>query len=149
MTTEKEHLPAVTSTNEKFADKVAFVTGAASGIGRATALAFAHAGANVVVSDAADHENQQTARLIDASGRRALAVRCDVTRSEEVKAALDETIGTFGRLDFAFNNAGVEQPVKAAADITEQEWNRIVDISLRGVFLCMKHERSEERRVGK
>jgi NADP-dependent 3-hydroxy acid dehydrogenase YdfG len=130
----------MTPESERFAGKVAFVTGAASGIGRAAALALADAGASVVVADVADEENEQTARLIEASGGRALAVRCDVTRSEDVKAALDEAIGTFGRLDVAFNNAGVEQPVKPLADITEQEWDRILDISLRGVFVCMKHE---------
>ncbi len=130
----------MTTENKRFAGKVAFVTGAASGIGRATAVGFAHAGASVVVADVADKENEQTARLIEASGGRVLALRCDVTRAEDVKAALDETIRTFGRLDYAFNNAGVEQPVKALADITEQEWNRIVDIGLRGVFVCMKHE---------
>ena len=126
----------MTADNESYAGQVTFVTGAASGIGRATALAFAQAGASVVSADVADEENAQTASLIEASGGRALALRCDVTRSEDVKAALDQAIDTFGRLDYAFNNAGVEQPVKALADITEQEWNRIVDISLRGVFLC-------------
>jgi NAD(P)-dependent dehydrogenase (short-subunit alcohol dehydrogenase family) len=102
----------MTTENERFAGKVAFVTGAASGIGRATALAFANAGASVVVADVAEEENAQTARLIEASSSRVLALRCDVTRSEDVKGALDETIGTFGRLDLAFNNAGVEQPVR-------------------------------------
>jgi NAD(P)-dependent dehydrogenase (short-subunit alcohol dehydrogenase family) len=130
----------MTAENERYAGKVTFVTGAASGIGRATALAFAQAGAGVVVADLADEENEQTASLIEASGGRALALRCDVTRSEDVKAALDQAIDTFGRLDYAFNNPGVEQPVKALADITEHEWNRIVDISLRGGFVCMKHE---------
>jgi NAD(P)-dependent dehydrogenase (short-subunit alcohol dehydrogenase family) len=130
----------MTAENERYAGKVTFVTGAASGIGRATALAFAQAGASVVVADVADEENEQTASLIEASGGRALALRCNVTRSEDVKAALDQAIDAFGRLDYAFNNAGVEQPVKEAADITEQEWDRILDISLRGVFLCMKHE---------
>jgi NAD(P)-dependent dehydrogenase (short-subunit alcohol dehydrogenase family) len=130
----------MTVENEPFEGKVAFITGAASGIGRATALAFAQAGARVAVADVADEENEQTASLVRASGGRALALRCDVTRSEDVKAALEETIGTFERLDFAFNNAGVEQPVKALTDITDYEWNRIVDISLRGVFLCMKQQ---------
>jgi NAD(P)-dependent dehydrogenase (short-subunit alcohol dehydrogenase family) len=126
--------------NGSFAGKVAFVTGAANGIGRATALAFARAGANVVVADIAEQGNQETARLIEEQGGRALAIRCDVTRAEDVKAALDKTIETFGRLDAAFNNAGVEQATKAMADITEEEWDRIVAINLRGVFLCMKYE---------
>jgi NAD(P)-dependent dehydrogenase (short-subunit alcohol dehydrogenase family) len=125
----------------KFDGKVAFVTGGASGIGRATALAFAQAGARVAVADVGEQANQETARLIEQNGGRALAVRCDVTRGEDIKAALEKTVATFGRLDFAFNNAGIE-PKKPAptADYDEQEWNRIIDIDLRGVFLCMKHE---------
>ena len=78
--------------------------------------------------------------MIEAAGGRALAVRCDVTRAEDVKAALDTTIETFGRLDAAFNNAGVEQAKKATAAITEEEWDRIIGIDLRGMFLCMKYE---------
>jgi NAD(P)-dependent dehydrogenase (short-subunit alcohol dehydrogenase family) len=123
-----------------FADKIAFVTGATSGIGRATALAFAREGASVVVADVSEHGNRETARMIEQAGGQALAVRCDVSRAEDVKAALDKTIEAFGRLDFAFNNAGVEQPVTPAADLTEEAWNRIVDVDLRGVFLCMKYE---------
>src|SRR5437867_3153496 len=124
-----------------FAGKVAFVTGGASGIGRAAALAFARQGASVVVADVSDEGNQETARLIEQEGGRALAVRCDVRRGEEVKAALDKTMEVFGRLDAAFNNAGIE-PRKPAptAEYDEEEWNRIIDIDLRGVFLCMKHE---------
>src|SRR5947199_3914691 len=123
------------------AGKVAFVTGAANGIGRATALAFTREGAGVVVADVSEHGNQETARLIEEQGGRAVAVRCDVTRAEEVKAALAKTVEAFGRLDFAFNNAGIE-PRKPAptAEYEEEEWNRIIDINLRGVFLCMKHE---------
>ena len=123
-----------------FEDKVAFVTGAASGIGRATALTFAREGGSVVVSDVSEQNVRDTARMIEELGGRALAVACDVTRTEDVKAALYRTIETFGRLDAAFNNAGVENEVKAMADVTEEEWDRIVAVNLRGVFLCMKHE---------
>ena len=124
--------------NQSFEGKVALVTGATSGIGQATALAFARAGASVVVADISQQGVTETADKI--TGGKVLAVRCDVTKAEEIEAALDKTIGTFGRLDFAFNNAGVEQPVTATADLTEAEWDRIVSVNLRGVFLCMKYQ---------
>jgi NAD(P)-dependent dehydrogenase (short-subunit alcohol dehydrogenase family) len=123
-----------------FAGKVAFVTGAANGIGRAAALAFAHEGVIVVAADLSEHGNQETARMIEEAGGRALPVKCDVSRDNDVKVVLEKTVETFGRLDFAFNNAGVEQPITPTADLTQEEWDRIVDINLRGVFLCMKHE---------
>ena len=126
--------------NGSYAGKIAFVTGAGTGIGRATALAFAREGASVVVADVSEQGNRETARMIEAAGGRALAVACDVRQAEDVKAALDKAVETFGRLDVAFNNAGVEQPIMPAADLTEEQWDRIVDIDLRGVFLCMKHE---------
>jgi NAD(P)-dependent dehydrogenase (short-subunit alcohol dehydrogenase family) len=126
--------------NRSYAGKVAFVTGAANGIGRAAALAFAREGASVAVADISERGNQETARMIEEAGGRALAVKCDVSRDDDVKTALEKTVEAFGRLDFAFNNAGVEQPVTPAADLTEKEWDRIVDINLRGAFLCMKHE---------
>src|SRR5215213_9493900 len=127
--------------NGSFAGKVAFVTGAASGIGRAAALAFARAGASVVAADLSEQGNQETARMIEQQGGQALAVRCDVTKAADVKAALDKTIAAFGRLDVAFNNAGIEPNNPApTADYDEDEWHRIIDINLRGVFLCMKHE---------
>jgi NAD(P)-dependent dehydrogenase (short-subunit alcohol dehydrogenase family) len=125
---------------QRFAGKVAFVTGATGGIGRATAIAFAREGASVLVADIAEKGAQETARLIEEHGSRALAVTCDVRRNEDVQRALNAAIETFGRLDFAFNNAGVEYTPKPAADIMEEEWDRIIDIDLRGVFLCMKHE---------
>jgi NAD(P)-dependent dehydrogenase (short-subunit alcohol dehydrogenase family) len=111
-----------TNRNGSFVGKVAFVTGAASGIGRAAALAFAREGASVVAADVSEQGNQ-------------------VTQATDVKAALDKTVEAFGRLDFAFNNAGIE-PRKPAptAEYEEEEWNRIIDTNLRGVFLCMKHE---------
>jgi len=129
-----------TNENGSFAGKVAFVTGAASGIGRAAALAFAREGAAVVAADVSDQGNQDTTRMIEELGGQAIAVRCDVTSGADVQAALDQTVGAFGRLDAAFNNAGVEQKKGATADITEDEWDRIITIDLRGVFLCMKYE---------
>src|SRR6184192_726415 len=131
----------MTNKDKAFAGKVAFVTGAANGIGRAAALAFAREGASVVVADVSEQGNQETGRMIEQQGGRALAVKCNVTQTDDVKAALEKTAAAFGRLDFAFNNAGIE-PRKPAptADYDEEEWNRIIDIDLRGVFLCMKHE---------
>jgi NAD(P)-dependent dehydrogenase (short-subunit alcohol dehydrogenase family) len=126
--------------NGRYAGKVAFVTGAGTGIGCATALAFAREGAGAAVADVSDRDNRETARMIEEAGGRALAFACDVTRTEDVKAALDKTVEEFGRLDVAFNNAGVEQETKAVAEISEEEWDRIVAVNLRGVFLCMKHE---------
>jgi NAD(P)-dependent dehydrogenase (short-subunit alcohol dehydrogenase family) len=126
--------------SDSFAGKVAFVTGAGSGIGRAAALAFAHEGADVVVADVVEEANRETARLVEELGARSLAVTCDVTRSEAVEAALEQTMTTFARLDAAFNNAGIEQTKVAAADLADDEWDRIIAVDLRGVFLCMKHE---------
>ncbi len=130
----------MTATNGNLDGKVVFLTGAASGIGRATALTFAREGVNTVVADIDEHGNQETARMIEDLGGQALAVRCDVTRGEDVRAALNQTVEVFGHLDYAFNNAGAEQQPKPTADITEEEWDRIITINLRGVFLCMKYE---------
>jgi NAD(P)-dependent dehydrogenase (short-subunit alcohol dehydrogenase family) len=140
MSHEVEQTVAATYQTVSFAGKVAFVTGAGSGIGRTRALAFARQGAGVVIADVAEHGSKETARMISELGGQALTVRCDVTQSEEVRAALDQAVNTFGRLDIAFNNAGAEQKVNATADITEEEWDRIIAINLRGVFLCMKYE---------
>ena len=91
-------------------------------------------------ADISERGNTETGRMIEEFGGRSLAVRCDVTRSEDIRRVLDATIKTFGRLDFAFNNAGIEYDIKPTADVTEEEWDRIVGVDLRGVFLCMKHE---------
>ena len=111
-----------TQINGSFTGKVAFITGGSSGIGRATALAFARAGASVVVADIAEQGNQENARLIEQQGGRALAVKCNVTQTDNVKTALDKTVAAFGHLDFAFNNAGIE-PRKPAptAEYDEEE----------------------------
>jgi NAD(P)-dependent dehydrogenase (short-subunit alcohol dehydrogenase family) len=126
--------------SESFTGKVAFVTGAANGIGRAAALAFAREGARVVAADMSEPGNRETVRLIEEAGGRALAVGCDVSREGDVTAALAKAVDAFGGLDLAFNNAGVEQPLAPAAELTPEAWDRIVGIDLRGVFLCMRHE---------
>ena len=124
----------------RFDGKVAFVTGATSGIGRATALAFGCEGASGVVADVATDGNQQTARMIEQAGGQSLAVSCNVTRADDIKAALHAAVERFGRLDIAFNNAGIEQPIKPASEISDDEWDRLVAVNLRGAFLSMKHE---------
>jgi NAD(P)-dependent dehydrogenase (short-subunit alcohol dehydrogenase family) len=131
---------AATNENGNLAGKVAFVTGAGSGMGRTTALAFAREGAAVVAADISNQGNQETVRMITELGVRAVAVRCDVTRSEDVQAALNQAVDAFGRLDIAFNNAGAEQKPSVTVDVTEEEWDRIIAINLRSVFLCMKYE---------
>ena len=126
--------------NEDFVGKVAFVTGAGSGIGRATAIAFAAAGANVIAADRNSDDNNDTVELITSGGGNAIATTCDVTNSDDIQAALQQGIDRFGRLDIAFNNAGVELRPMPAADISEDDWDRVLNINLRGVFLCMKYE---------
>jgi NAD(P)-dependent dehydrogenase (short-subunit alcohol dehydrogenase family) len=123
-----------------FHDRVAVVTGAGSGMGLATAQAFAESGAAVVLADRNEQTLQTATAELTSAGRQALGVACDVSDEEQVAGLVDHAVETFGRLDFAFNNAGVEQATAAAADITEEEWDRIVAINLRGVFLCMKYE---------
>ena len=126
--------------NDGLSGKVAFVTGAGAGIGRAAAQAFAREGASVVVADASEANNRETARIIEQAGGGALAVRCDVSREEDVKAALEKTIEVYGRLDYALNNAGIEQAISPLADLTVEQWDRLIEVDLRGVFLCMKHQ---------
>ncbi len=126
--------------NNEFAGKVALVTGAASGIGRATALAFSAAGASVLVSDVQEEAGEQTVGLIRAAGGRAKFVRCDVSHEDEVEAMVERCIESFGRLDFACNNAGIEGASSAVTDLSGEEWNRILAVNLTGTWYCMRHE---------
>jgi NAD(P)-dependent dehydrogenase (short-subunit alcohol dehydrogenase family) len=120
--------------------RVALVTGAASGIGRAAALAFANEGVRVVAADLLGTEGDETIRLIRERGGEGLFVRTDVSNPAEVAQLIERTIETYGRLDFAFNNAGVGGETDTTAECSEATWDRIIDTNLKGVWLCMKHE---------
>jgi NAD(P)-dependent dehydrogenase (short-subunit alcohol dehydrogenase family) len=126
-------------TNE-FKGKVAFVTGGGSGIGRATAIAFARAGASVAVADVNEMGLRETVAKVETFSGKVLPVVCDVTIGSSVRAALNETVKSFGRLDAAFNNAGIEQPAQPFAELSEEIWDRVIAVNLKSVFLCMKHE---------
>jgi NAD(P)-dependent dehydrogenase (short-subunit alcohol dehydrogenase family) len=120
--------------------KVALVTGAGAGIGRATALTFADKGAKVVVADFAVEAGEETVKMINDGGGEAIFVKADVSQATDVEALVNKTIETYGRLDCAANNAGISGPIVASIDLEEDDWNRVVNIDLKGVWLCMKYE---------
>jgi NAD(P)-dependent dehydrogenase (short-subunit alcohol dehydrogenase family) len=120
--------------------KTALVTGGGSGIGRATSLALAREGAKVVVSDVVAEGGEETARLIQAAGGEAAFVRTNVAQAAEVEALVKQAVGTYGRLDCAFNNAGIAGAAARTADYTEENWDQVIAINLTGVWLCMKYE---------
>jgi NAD(P)-dependent dehydrogenase (short-subunit alcohol dehydrogenase family) len=132
----------------RFEGKIALVTGAAGGIGRATAMAFAAEGARVVVMDRSRASLQETVEHMKAAGADVLAEACDVSKSDEVKAAVAHAVETFGRIDCAFNNAGVENKPTPLAEIDIEEWDRILGINLRGTFVCMKYELAQMLKQG-
>lgn len=123
-----------------FEGKVVLVTGGAGGIGRTTAIAFAQAGASVVVADRDAAAGQQVAEEIAGLGGRAAFVPVDVTSADDAKRMVAFTVEHFGRLDAAFNNAGIELEAKPTADCDEETFDRVIAVNLKGVWLCMKHE---------
>jgi NAD(P)-dependent dehydrogenase (short-subunit alcohol dehydrogenase family) len=123
-----------------FSKKVALVTGAASGIGRASALAFARNGARVIVADISVSGGEETARLIQAAGGEAAFIQADVSKAPQVEALIQKIIQKYNRIDFAHNNAGVEGAVSPTAECTEDNWDKTININLKGVWLCMKYE---------
>ena len=123
-----------------FRDRVALVTGAASGMGLATAKAFADAGAAVALVDINEDAVVSAADKLAGAGGRAVGIRCNVADESDVAAMVERTVSTFGRLDAAFNNAGVQSPALESADVSAEEFDRVNAINLRGVWTCMKHE---------
>jgi NAD(P)-dependent dehydrogenase (short-subunit alcohol dehydrogenase family) len=121
-------------------NKVALVTGGTSGIGRATAIAMGAAGAKVVFSDRPDVEGEETAALIRETGAECLFVKSDVSSEADVQALVQKAIATYGKLDCAFNNAGIDRAVKPLHEQSVEDFDKIMSINARGVFLCMKYE---------
>jgi len=131
-----------------FEGKVALVTGAASGMGLATARAFAEAGAAVVLADVREGLAKAEAQKLKDAGHKAIAVPCDVSEEAQVAVMVERAVSEFGRLDAAFNNAGVMARIAFTADSTREDWERVIGINLRGVWSCMKYELRQMVRQG-
>src|SRR6202051_3057047 len=131
-----------------FENKVALVAGASSGLGLATARAFAEAGASVVLADWNEKEAQAAAKDLADQGHKTLAIDCDVSDDAQVEAMVEQTVATFGRLDAAYNNAGVQNVLAETADYPREDYDRVMAINLRGVWSCMKFELRQMRKQG-
>jgi NAD(P)-dependent dehydrogenase (short-subunit alcohol dehydrogenase family) len=134
--------------NITFENKVALVTGAGSGLGFATVKAFAEAGAAVVLADWNKEAAQSAAKELADKGYKTLAILCDVSDDAQVEAMVKQTVATFGRLDAAYNNAGVQNVLAETADTTREDYDRVMAINLRGVWSCMKFELRQMRKQG-
>ena len=132
----------------RFEGKVVLVTGAGSGIGWASALAFAREGARVVVADIAVTDGEETVRLIREAGGEAIFVKTDVSRENEVESLIRKAVNTYGRLDYAHNNAGINGDLDSVTTCTEENWDRVMSINLKGVWLCLKYEIPQMKKQG-
>jgi NAD(P)-dependent dehydrogenase (short-subunit alcohol dehydrogenase family) len=132
-----------------FEGKVALVTGGSYGIGRAAAIAFAKRGAKVAVVDWAEDKENETIKLIKNAGGVAEFIKCDVSSTAQVKNMVEKTIEKFGRIDYAFNNAGIEGHMANTHECTEENWDKTIGINLKGVWLCMKNEIPQMLKTGK
>ena len=120
--------------------KAGLVTGSGSGIGRASALALAKAGAKVMISDVSEEAGQETVQMIKDLGGEAAFLKCDVSKEDQVIALVDTTVETFGQLDFALNNAGINKGLKPIGEMESKDWDITLQVNLYGTFYCMKHE---------
>src|SRR6266403_1124037 len=134
--------------NISFKNQVALVTGAASGLGLATARAFAESGATVVLTDWNEEAAQSAAKELTDKGHKTLAIHCDVSDDAQVEAMVKQTVAAFGRLDAADNNAGVQNVLAETADTTREDYDRVMGINLRGVWSCMEYELQQMRKQG-
>lgn len=125
---------------ELLAGKSAIVTGGGSGIGRAASLVFAREGARLIVADVVEQGGRETVETIRDKGGEAQFLRCDVARPGDVEGLIAAAVKAYGRLDCAFNNAGIGGPQRKTADVSEEEWDRIMAVNLKGVWLCMRAE---------
>lgn len=133
-----------------FEGKVALVTGGSTGIGRATSVAFAREGAKVVVVNNSNvDKGKETVSIIKEAGGEAIFIKTDVSNAIEVETMVNKTVKAFERLDYAFNNAGVGDVMALTADLTEEEWDRTININLKGVWLCMKYEIKQMLKQGR
>ena len=132
-----------------FKNQVALVTGGSFGIGRATAVAFAKRGARVVIADWKADKEQTTLNLINKEGSEGLFIKCDVSQPGDVKALIEKIIATFGKLDIAFNNAGIEGLQAPVHECSEENWDKTIAVNLKGLWLCMKEEIIQMRKQGK
>jgi NAD(P)-dependent dehydrogenase (short-subunit alcohol dehydrogenase family) len=134
----------------RFKEKIVLVTGASAGIGRASLLAFMHEGATVINADISEGSGRKLIEDIKKEGGNGTFIKTDVSKNGQVRELIEKIIKIFGRLDIAFNNAGVEEPhMCKLAEITEESWDRVQSINLKGVFLCMKYEIPQMLKQGK
>lgn len=133
---------------ENFDGKVVLVTGGTGGIGQETAIAFARAGAKVVVSGRREEQGQKTVSLIEQEGGEATFVQTNISQATEVEAMVAKTVETYGRLDYAFNNAGTEGKLAPITELTEADLDRVIDVNLKGTWFCLKYEISQMLKQG-
>ena len=132
-----------------FSGKVVLVTGGSTGIGRATTLAFARHGAKVVVADLNERDAQQTVELAKQEGAEAIFVKTDISQAAQVEALVEKTISTFGQLDYAFNNAGISHAPQPIPELDEADFDKVIAVDLKGVFLSLKYQLQAMRKAGK